>query len=212
MSSTKTKKKQYVDTNPIEAFKDIGSSFSDQASDFGKGAVSDFWEQMLGAKKEKSSEFAGDLSAGEELDLAALSQKQQKEAKTQEIEGGINYRQEILHGEKKIAAENFQTMQDQLAQIIAELKRLANSSKVLEVEFKEVTIDQRITKPGKYHVTFFQWVLTVIRSARMRVENSGAWLAQFKSKKKQRGYWEMFKKHGTTFGLSNERVVSTQTG
>ncbi|HLD02068.1 MAG TPA: DUF5660 family protein, partial [Patescibacteria group bacterium] len=59
---------------------------------------------------------------------------------------------------------------------------------------------------------FFEWMLSVIRIARMKVEDSGAWMAALSSKKKGKGYWQMFKKHGTTFGMSHERNVSTQTG
>src|SRR3989344_5698474 len=72
--------------------------------------------------------------------------------------------------------------------------------------------EQQIVNPGKYHVSFFEWVLLLVRQARMKVEDSSAWLGAFKSKKAKKQYWSMFKKHGTTFGLSNERVVSTQTG
>jgi hypothetical protein len=83
---------------------------------------------------------------------------------------------------------------------------------VLQIEFKEVAIEQRIVNPGKYHTSFFEWVLSAIRIARMKVEDSGAWLSASKGKKAKKDYWQMFKKHGTTFGLSNERVVATQTG
>ena len=99
--------------------------------------------------------------------------------------------------------------------IIIELKRLAASSQELEIEFKDVVMTQNVVKPGKYHQGFFEWVLIVIRNARVRVEDAGAWLSVMhgkKGKKQQQNYWQMFKKHGTTFGLSNERVVATQTG
>jgi hypothetical protein len=55
-------------------------------------------------------------------------------------------------------------------------------------------------------------MLTVIRGARMKVEDSGAWLSTMQGKKGKKNYWAMFKKHGTSFGMSNERQVATQTG
>lgn len=219
MSNTTTTKKkqnkQYVDTNPIEAIRDIGSEILETGSDLGKDVVSDLWSQLLGAKKEQPQQTHGDLQQGQELDLSAMSAQQHSQVeqeKKPDLEPGIDYRREILHGEKRIAQENTRGLESQIQQIIIELKRLASSSQVLEAEFREITVEQRIEHPGTYHVTFFEWMLTVVRAARMKVEDSGAWLTQFKSKKKQKQYWNMFKKHGTTFGLSNERVVATQTG
>jgi len=55
-------------------------------------------------------------------------------------------------------------------------------------------------------------MLSMIQIARRKVEDSGAWLAVMHSKKKSREYGAMAKKHGTTFSLSNERVVATQVG
>jgi hypothetical protein len=47
----------------------------------------------------------------------------------------------------------------------------------------------------------------------MKIEDGRAWLETFaKRKKKKLGYWKMYKKHGTTFGLSHERTIATQTG
>ena len=45
-----------------------------------------------------------------------------------------------------------------------------------------------------------------------KVEDSGAWLGKVQGKGAKKGYWGMFKQHGTTFGLSGERSVATQVG
>ena len=87
-----------------------------------------------------------------------------------------------------------------------------NTSQELQAQFKDVSLIEVPEDPGKYHLTFLEWILDTIRKARLKVEDSGAWLEAFYTKKAKRGYWNMFKKHGTTFGLSGERVVSTQTG
>ena len=93
-----------------------------------------------------------------------------------------------------------------------EIKKLADSSKELQMQFKEVAVEQHAVTPGKYHKSFFSWLLSIIRNARMKVEDSGAWLAAMHSKKKSREYGAMAKKHGTTFTLNNERNVATQVG
>jgi hypothetical protein len=55
-------------------------------------------------------------------------------------------------------------------------------------------------------------MLTVIRSARQKVEDSQSWMGAVKGKGAKRDYWGMFKKHGTTFGQSGERSVATSVG
>lgn len=214
--TTQTKKKQakqYFDQSPIEAFRDLGGGVAKSvASDFVQDSASTLWGQMLGVGEygaRSRAKVGGELAEGEELDLQALKQNSEK---TQEIEAGIDYRREILRGSERSTHIASKETESQIQEILVAIKQLASSTKTLSVQFKEVVVEQRIENVGKYHVTFFEWVLTTLRVAKMRVEESSSWLAVFKSKKKQQQYWGMFKKHGTTFGLSNERVVSTQTG
>lgn len=203
--------KHFIDTNPVEAVRSIGSGMAkSMVNDVAKGAMHDWWNQVLGkgtySETEKQlKKTAGDLSEGEELSLTETK-------KQTHVEPAINYKREILHGEKRIQQENSRSIEVQIREIIVELKKLTNASKELQVQFKEVTVEQLPVNPGKYHMTFFEWLLSTIKLARMRVEESANWLSLFSSKKKKRQYWNMFKKHGTTFGLSNERVVATQTG
>lgn len=202
---TKKKTKSYYDSNPVEAVRDIGRGVASSfASDVGKGMVHDLWNQMLG-NYETAGRRSGDLVPGQEIALA-------EQAPGRHVEPAIDYRREILHVEKRIAQENTQLIEVKINEIIIELKRLTASSKILAAEFKEVTTEARIETPGTYHLAFFEWVLSVMQHARLKVEDAGSWLAVTYAKKKKRGYWQMFKKHGTTFGLSHERVVATQTG
>lgn len=197
----KTPTTQYVDQNPVEAIRNLGG-----------GAVKsgDFWEQILGKQKEeKKQQTHGELLMGQDLNLAQLQKKEQY------IEPGLDYKREIIHGEEKRATYHSKALEQQIEMILIELKRLASSSKEIEIQFRDVIVEQRIERVGKYHQSFFEWILVIVQTARMRVEDAGAWLQVVKgkkNKKQQQGYWQMFKKHGTTFGLSNERVVSTQTG
>lgn len=211
------RKKQFVDQNPIENWKDIPSGIAQSlVNDVGKAGVGDLWNQLLGAgdyEKKAFEQQAGELQEGQELNLQSLAKKQEVKApKNPDIEPGIDYRRDVLYGERKIAQENTQVITVKIQEIVVELKRLTASSKILQAEFKEITVEQRIEKPGKYHLSFFEWVLSVVKNARLKVEDAGAWLSATYAKKAKRNYWAMFKKHGTTFGLSGERVVATQTG
>lgn len=184
--------------SPVEAITDMGREIVTEG-------MNDMWDQIVGnyPPENDSSSHAGDLQPGQELDL---SPKPQKEA-------GINYGGEIIHGEKKISRETEQQLSQQIQEIVTELERMIASSTELATQFKDVAlVTTPAGKPGKYHVNFFRWVLSLVKTARIQVEDSGAWLAMFKSKKGQKQYWAMFKKHGTTFGMSNERNVATQVG
>jgi len=208
----KPKNQNFVDQNPIEILKGVGSSVVDSVvDDFGKHSVSDLWEQLLGAKnpQEEGDQTSGDLEEGREIHL---SKKTKKETPEGHIEAGIDYKREIIDVAKRVDRENTQVLNAKIAEILTELKKITAASAEIAIEFKDVTIEQRIEQPGEYHVTFFQWMLSLVKSARTKIEDSGAWLSVMKSKKSQRQYWNMFKKHGTTFGLSNERVIATQAG
>lgn len=128
-------------------------------------------------------------------------------------EAAIDYHDDFLKSSEKASVAETREVNERLQQIMNELKRLIGSSKVLQAEFADVNMDQTPPQVGEYHINFFDWLLLTIRTAREKVEDSGAWLATTKSKSgKKGGYWGMFKKHGTSFGLSNERTAATQTG
>lgn len=211
MTSKKQKKQtnQYVDQNPVEAFRDLGGGIAKSlVDDVVKGSATGLWEQLLGTGSYKEKHSQGELIEGQELDLHSLKESQSKP----DIEAGIDYRREILRGSEQVQHVANKETEVKIQEILVAIKQLAHSTKELEVQFKEVVVEQRIEKGSKYHLNFFEWILSVLRLAKMRVEDSSNWLSVFSNKKKQQKYWGMFKKHGTTFGLSNERVVATQTG
>jgi len=202
MRKTKSKVKQ-IDQNPIEKMFGL-----DQILGF-----SDFKE-----KQEENQEKL--MIEGKEFYLNGLQEensKTQKEKKEKpQIEAGIDYlrdySREITRVAEQAVNRERQELEMQLREIMAEIKKLADSSKELQMQFKNVATEQYVVKPGKYHKSFFSWLLSIIRSARMRVEDSNTWLQAMQSKKKSREYGAMTKKHGTSFSLSNERNVATQVG
>ncbi len=120
---------------------------------------------------------------------------------------------DIIHSGERLQSREAREMEQTIQNIKAELLHLVSSSNVvLQAEFAQVAVEQAPVNPGKYHLGFFEWILELIKQTRMKVEDSGAWIAAVSSKKGKKGYWNMFKKHGTSFGLSNERTVATQTG
>lgn len=126
-------------------------------------------------------------------------------------EAAIDYHRDIIKNREKASKGEVREMRQNIEQIKLELSKLVESSHVLKLEFAEVSVEQTVSV-GQYQLNFFEWMLAVIRTAREKVEDSNAWLGTVKGKGAKKGYWGMFKKHGTTFGLSGERSVATQVG
>jgi hypothetical protein len=55
-------------------------------------------------------------------------------------------------------------------------------------------------------------MLATIKSARMRIEESQAFVGVLSNKASKKDYWSLAKSQGTSFSLSGERVVATQVG
>lgn len=200
------KKPTAIDNNPIEAITSIGHGVVDSfAKDLGQEAVNTLWGQLLGTKEETSHHIpkSGDLTEGQELNLTK---------KSEQSEAAIDYRGEILHGETRIKQkENAETVQ-QIEQILVELKALSEQTQELKIEFTQIAVERVPQNAGVYHKNLFEWMLLMVRDARQKVEASRNWLSASSKKANKKGYWNLFKSHGTSFGLSSERVVATQTG
>ncbi len=99
-----------------------------------------------------------------------------------------------------------------LKQLKDQITVLEKSEKSLTSEISKIKVEQLPNKTGIYYLRFFEWLITIVRQLRVKVEEGRAWLETFTRRKKKVGYWKMYKKHGTTFGLSHERTLATQTG
>jgi hypothetical protein len=206
--STKKAPKKYTNQNFLESLASIGGgTFDSVKKDLIKPIGSDVAEQISGAPKKQEGSRGGDLSAGHELDLEQI-----KHGAEQITEMGREFAQEIIHAGKIARTEDSQEIAVKMQEILIEIKQLANSSAELKSQVEVITVEQATQKPGIYHVNFLEQMLSFIREARMNVEDSLAWFGALKSKKNARQYSSMAKKHGTSFTLSNERTVATQSG
>ncbi len=206
--TNKTSQKVRKETikNPYESGNDVFGQLKDTA----RQEFQDDWRiairQMLGIESgDKSREVSGELNEGQEIVFT------KKEIKIN-VEPGIDYVSEIIHGETRITKKQEAQLEAKIEEITIELKKLSESSRELQVEFKDVTVTNLPVKPGKYHLNFFEWMLVTIKNARMRIEDSAAWVSVVSGKKTKKDYWNLAKSHGTSFMLSGERVAATQTG
>lgn len=139
-------------------------------------------------------------------------------APNQVIEFGSNQQEAAPQPAPRHEAQprpNFQMLdaetKAQIEAIRQELKALAGALKNLHQEV-QTAIEQNPVSPGIYHINFYEQLRSFLKVLRMQIEDSRSWLATSNTRKKKMGYWGMFKKHGTTFGLSNERSLATAAG
>lgn len=120
-------------------------------------------------------------------------------------------RPEVQPAQKVIFHEDPQIKQ-QLEAVRTELAALSKSIKMLTTDIQKAVTEVPVM-PGIYHVTFYEKLRAVLQILREQIDDSRTWLAlSMQRKQKKLGYWGMFKKHGTSFGLSSERSLATSAG
>ncbi len=134
-----------------------------------------------------------------------------------ESKSAVIHTETVLFQYTRSASKEFSgETEREMTQILEKLKEqvtvLEKSEKALTKDIAKIKVEQLPERSGIYYIRFFEWMITVVRQLRAKVEEGRTWLAAMTTKKKRMGYWKMYKKHGTTFGLSNERTVATQSG
>lgn len=201
---------------------DLASTVTDLSKDVMKGIWEDFFRksvtqtapEQLFSKRVSEHEISleeQDLIEGKETLLTT-------EGSTTELIESREFKEyvrtEIESETFTLKAENKQQgeIEKKIQLILDELKKLKHSSPQMELILKEVDTNTMPVNAGRYHENFLEWILNQMRRARQRIDEGPGWTQMFASKKGQKQYWNMFKKHGTTFGLSSERTTATQTG
>lgn len=160
--------------------------------------------------------FGVELKAGTPISLAKkadeFAEKQSSETTKITAEHMAYFSEFKRQVEGKNGSHDQSVIEQQLQQIILELKKLKDSSDELEAVFKDVVIDDIPEKPGIYHLTFFEGFLKLVLKMRDRVEDGVIYAKLFKSRKKEKSYSSMAKKKGTSFTLHHDRTAATQTG
>lgn len=212
---TKSTATKQPNINPHESLSGLARFFADglktQTIDQGiKQVPTEFWREITGAH-EKTTPRSGDLAPNEVLNLSKLRNREDVKERRENLNKlpGIDYRQEIVHGSERQQSRQSAELDQKIQEIMSELKRLVGSTKLLSNEYAELAVEQKPVASGTYHLNFFDFLFSVIKTARMKVEDSGAWIAVAKKKS---GYQQKAKTLGTKFSLSHERTVATQTG
>ena len=213
----------------IESKGGISSGVKSEGKKLSQSVVDSFWndllagsfksstEQVVKKATPKSDHVAGELKIGEEMSLKKREDKLEEEAELKALKNELHrdyYKEDVEGIEIKASREQEYSRNQQVEEIKIEIKRLIKSSKQMEIAFKDVAsqIDSPIEKPGTYHLNFLDWVLMTMRSVRASMEEGVSWAKTLSNKRAEKKYWNMAKKNGTTFSLSQERTTATQTG
>lgn len=112
---------------------------------------------------------------------------------------------------RPVIREDQQKLAQQIESVRQELKAIASSIQSLNKDIGKAVMEVPVN-PGIYHANFFERLKSVLKILREQIDDSRSWLGMQSNRKKKKGYWGMYKKHGTTFGLSNERSIATSAG
>lgn len=214
-------RKRILGGESIEAKpRNIGSmptTFTGELKNLGIDTIDHAWSDLLGDSGAAISEqvFGFGQSTGELTEGKTVSLKQQAENQKDQTQASVEhleYFRTVQNVEKTGETRTEVQIKQAVEEIRLEIKKLIKTSKLVERTVKDATAEKAPVKPGKYHVSFFEFVLSIVRDATRKLEDSVSYGAVFTNKKQQRQYWSMYKKKGTSFGLSGERTVATQTG
>ena len=193
--SKKPKATPYANDNVIESLRDLGTSVP---KSLGRDVVGQIPFDVLSSLTGGMPK-TGEMQANEEVTIPAHEETQPQVVPRTEWR------------DRPTSALEDHKMKQQIEAVRTELQALAQSLKNLHTEV-EKAITETPVDPGIYHVNFFEKLRSFILSLKEQVDDSRTWLALSTNRKNKAAFWGMYKKHGTQFGLSSERTVSTQAG
>jgi len=184
----------YGNDNVLESLRGVGSSVGKTiVKDVLASGGTDILQSILG-----SAPLSGELKQNQTIEFPSTP-----EVIPQPIRKAPEYRSVPRSDEIEV--------KQKIEAIRVELKALAQSIKSLRQEISKTILDAPVD-PGIYHLNFFEHLKSYLQIMKQEIDDSRIWLMASNTRKAKRGYWGMFKKHGTSFAMSNERSIATSAG
>lgn len=207
MNPTKTKSQKPAPNNFLEALRDLGQGFKEEAKiQVTRMATVDVPESFGVAPR-----TGGTLNPNEALSLDQLQHAEQRGFE----KADAAYASRLSHmreEERARLVRQEHQIKEQIKSVQEEIRLLAKSAGEFSQEVETATF-QATVSPGVYHKHFFSHLKTVIASIRKKVSSSRHWLSEHNTRASKRGYyWGQVAKSGTKFMLSSERYMVTSTG
>jgi hypothetical protein len=198
MTQPKKKSISYTNDNILEQLRSVSSDVPASTIDAATKIGTDVLTSIFGG-----APMMGELRPNEAISLG--------EPQRVEAEPVVHAPRVEVHAAAPNVSELDMQTKQQIEAIRVELKAIAQSLKGLHQEVL-TAVETAPVDPGIYHLNFFEQLRSFLKLLRVQLEDSRSWLHTSNSRKKKLGYWGMYKKHGTTFGLSNERSLATSAG
>ncbi len=187
---------KYQNDSILESLRSLGSGVGKSiAKDVAGSVASDALSSLFGAPAKKQGELSANKPLNFQKERMPFPGFKRPEAKP--------YAPFVKKEEPQL--------KEQIMAVQAELKALAASIKSLSNDIQK-TVTEVPIDPGIYHKNFYERIRSVLKLMREQIDDSRTWLNVSGSRKNKKSYWGKYKKHGTSFGLSNERTLATQTG
>ncbi|OGM08793.1 hypothetical protein A2159_02160 [Candidatus Woesebacteria bacterium RBG_13_34_9] len=195
--------------NPLETFKDIGTSTASQMKREAANLSEDFMDQLLGIKRERKS-FSGELIPGDTIEMNELFSGRYEEQ--QHLRKQIALERKLLEEEKIYIEKKTNELRMQLSTIREEILVIAQKTDNLSKE-TEIAAMQAPIEPGIYHVIFFEKLLEFIKSFSKKIEEASVWLHSINKRAARKNAWGAnYKKHGAKYLLSGEHYLQRSAG
>lgn len=190
----KKKQNQYTNDSILESLRNLSTGVGDTLKNQSSQATNDAFSSLFGSFPQSQHEF---------------NQQIPGEYTPERLQKNSFSRPEIVR--PPVVKQEEQGLAQKIEAVRSELKALSVSIKKFNAEVDKAVSEVPV-HPGIYHLTFLERLRTVIKHLRQNIDNSSMWLSAHSGRKKKMGFWGMYKKHGTTFGLSHERSLATQAG
>lgn len=211
------KKKPFTPVdNPVEQLeqvKDLGAGMVREVSSIPNQILDTAFEQIGLKPQRKPLSGEIELSTGAHKVNDQINKIEQKDSA---VDGKLRQLQSVQRNEKEVFNSKQRVLESQISKLMQELQvevvKLQQQTSQLSTDVKKVTVETRPSNAGLYHLNFFDQILLMLREIRKSVSESRMWLNMWTKKKKQKGYWSMFKKHGQNFAMSDERAIASANG
>lgn len=202
-SAKPVKKPTYTNDSILEALRDLsGGVGKTVAHDVAGKVATDALSSLFGSVPKQS----GELRANQPINMPDRQQP-----RPERFYPPFTRPEVRPVAPRPIMHEDQQKLAQQIESVRHELKAIAASIQSLNKEIGNA-VEAVPVNPGIYHANFFERLRSVLKVLREQIDDSRSWLTMHSDRKQKKGYWGMYKKHGTTFGLSNERSLATSAG
>ena len=200
--SSKPHQPKYQNDSILESLRSLGSGVGKSiAKDVAGGVASDALSSLFGAPVKKQGELTPNSPITFQKDMA-------KRPERMPFPG---FRRPEVKPYVPFVKKEEPQLKQQIEAVQAELKALAASIKSLSNDIQKAVTEVPVD-PGIYHKNFYERIRSVLKLMREQIDDSRTWLNLSSNRKSKKGYWGKYKKHGTSFGLYNERTLATQSG